>query len=68
MVRAGGGVPVGVGVGVAVGVAVGVGVGVGVAVLLPANAAAPGASTSRHAPSTDKTRYLLIAIPFPSRR
>ena len=59
-------VGVGIGVGVGVGLDVGVGVGVGLdgVVLLAANAAAPGASTSMHAPSTDKTRYFRIAILF----
>src|SRR5215831_15440937 len=61
------GVAVGVGLGVGVGAGVAAGVEVGVAALLPANAAAAGASTSRHTPSTDKTRYFRIAILFPPR-
>src|SRR6516162_3400071 len=65
MVGVGGGV--GVGVGVGIGVAVGVGVGLDGVVPLPANAAAVGASTSRHTPSTDKTRYFRMAILFPPR-
>src|SRR6516225_3942266 len=54
-------------VGVEIGVGVGVGVGLVGKVLLPANAAVTGASTSRHTPSTDKTRYFRIAILFPPR-